>query len=323
MGVTSPDPRPPITTASGLVARLPWRLRVAHRIAGFFIAHPARGTARLRRLVARSLAPRPSGPVVVSTALGFPLLIDPRIGFGVEHAIYYEGIYEAGTLYFLQHALQMGDVFVDAGANIGLMSIAAARWVGARGRVYAFEPLQATFELLLRNIELNHALNVTAHAVALGSSPEFRSIYERRQAGRGATTLVAARDGQASDVVEVDTLDRFLERSGRPTVRLVKIDVEGWELELLAGARELLAGADAPMLVLEYSTAVRLAGGAHRDLLAFLDSVNDYKFFRLVHGKESVSRLRAIRGPDDLPSEDNIFCLRPGHMTPRMAALIE
>ena len=111
------------------------------------------------------------------------------------------------------------------------------------------------------------------------------------------------------------TLDGFVHRAGlvRP-IRAVKIDVEGWEAEVLVGGRHTLAESAAPVLIVEYSTNVPLAKGAHTDLYDLLRSLNDYRLFCLERGKEAISRLREIHGREDLPREDNLICLRPVHI---------
>jgi FkbM family methyltransferase len=291
------------------------RVRASRAISGWLIRHAFPGADLLRRRLAYLVMPAPRGPVVVPMTLGGVLVVDPIAGRGVEREIYYQGVYEAGTLSLLANVLRPGDVFIDVGANIGLVSIVASRLVGARGRVCAFEPVPNTVALLEQNIALNGAHNISVESTALGAVQETRAIYEHPEVNRGAASLVPSEGSPSSAIVPVTTLDGYVHRAGlEGRIRAVKIDVEGWEADVLAGGRETLAASAGPVLIVEYSTNVRLAKGAHTDVYDFLSSVKDYRVFCLKRGKESISGIREIRGRGDLPREDNLICLRPDHL---------
>jgi len=259
--------------------------------------------------------PRPGGPVVVGTTMGCSLRVDPVLNRGLERELYYQGTYEAGTLYVLSSVLRPGDVFLDVGANIGLVSLVASRLVGSQGRVYAFEPVPATIALLEQNITLNDARNVCVEATALGAVDETRPIYEHLDVNRGAASLVPVGEAQSSGAVPVTTLDVFVRKASlERLVRAIKIDVEGWEAEVVVGGRQTLADPAAPVLILEYSTKVPLADGTHSDVYDLLRSLNDYRLFCLKRGKEAISRLREIHRREQLPRDDNLICLRPVHI---------
>ena len=238
--------------------------------------------------------------------------VDPRPDQKVDWSIYYYGLYEAGTLDFLRKVLDTGDVFLDVGANIGLMSLAASNWVGTAGQVHAFEPVPSSYQILEKNIALNGLTNIMVHKVALGSSKDRRKIGEHpTDLGRSSFNKPPA--GSREHEVEVITLDEFTQNRDLPPINTVKIDVEGWELEVLKGARRLLSSSDAPILIVEYNTKLPLSGGVHKDLYSYIISINDYRIFRLKRGKESISSLMAIDSPDKLPKHDNLFCLQPRH----------
>jgi len=233
----------------------------------------------------------------------------------VEREVYYHGTYEAGTLNVLERVLRPGDIFLDVGANIGLVSLAASRLVGLHGRVYAFEPVSGTIALLERNIALNDARNVCVEATALGALSETRPIYEHLDVNRGAASLVPTGGTPPGEAVTVTTLDAFVHKAGlERSLRAIKIDVEGWESDVLVGGRQTLTDSAAPVLIVEYSTNVPLAKGAHTDLYDLLTSLNDYRLFCLERGKEAISRLREIHRREELPHEDNLICLRPVHI---------
>ena len=306
------------------VLRIEGPVRLARAVSGLLIDHPFPGSNRLRRMIAKRLMPQPTGPVIVPTEEGCSLLVDPSVDRGLDRELFYQGVYEAGTLHVMRHLLRPGDVFLDVGANVGLMTVVAARFVGPMGRVYAFEPVQGTARLLERNVALNNASNVEVVPMALGARRERRVITEHLETHRGAASFATGGVGTGSEEVQVDTLDAFVrERGLEGRVRLVKIDVEGWEEQVLAGGEGVLSELAVPALIVEHSTALHPAGGPANGLYDALRRVNDYRIFCLERGKETRSRLREIRSERDLPAEDNLVCLGASHLSEaRIRALL-
>lgn len=134
----------------------------------------------------------------------------------------------------LRRLLSPGEVFVDCGANVGLWTIAAAMEVGPTGSVYSFEPNPTVFNKLVRNAELSGLENVHGRQVALGAQSGEASLT-----CAGANSQISSDETTGDETVNVPVrpLDRFL--SGR-RVHGCKIDVEGYELEVLKGAEELI-----------------------------------------------------------------------------------
>lgn len=125
-----------------------------------------------------------------------------------------------------------GAVVVDAGANIGNHSVYFAKICGAQ-RIYAFEPLRETFSVLEKNIALNAPECVICHNLALGAGFGRAGIAQYFGNNIGATQLASRVDG----AYEVQPLDSF----GFERIDAFKIDVEGYEVAVLEGARESLA----------------------------------------------------------------------------------
>jgi FkbM family methyltransferase len=130
---------------------------------------------------------------------------------------------------FLRQVLKTGDIVVDVGANIGLISLAAASLVGDTGRVVCIEPNPRTFRYLRKNVELNRFSHCTTFNCAVGEQSGTTLISNGRF---DDINRIVAEDGVSVPLV---TLDEILsEISGR--IRLLKIDVEGYELYVLKGA---------------------------------------------------------------------------------------
>jgi len=168
----------------------------------------------------------------------------------------------------LRRIVRPGMTVLDVGGNLGLYTVLLARLVGPAGNVVTFEPDPDLFALLRQNIALNDCANIEAHNLALGST-HSRLRLRRLILNSGDNTLGA--DGSTlfrrEVEVEVVALDEFL-----PNLRpdLVKVDVQGWELEVLRGLSRLLTAAH-PALYLEYwPEGFRRAGYAAGDLVAFV-----------------------------------------------------
>ena len=147
----------------------------------------------------------------------------------------------------LDAALAPGSVFADVGANLGLYTLWAARCVSAEGRVHAFEPMPDVRECLRRNVELNRFSCVEIVGSALGAEPGCVTL-NRVEGGSGRTSRYV--HGAAGSLeVPVATLDLYFRE--RPPPALLKIDVEGMELQVLLGSRALLTSGSAPVVVFE------------------------------------------------------------------------
>jgi FkbM family methyltransferase len=141
-----------------------------------------------------------------------------------------------------------GDVFVDCGANIGLFTVRAAGLVGATGKVFAVEPVADTFARLTENCVLNQLgdrVRLFNNALAAKSGIDVTlagevhntmRVQDHPAPGRPSTTTV--------------TLDQIL--AGSPTVTGLKIDVEGYELEVLRGAEDTIARYS-PWMLIEFN----------------------------------------------------------------------
>lgn len=146
----------------------------------------------------------------------------------------------------LRDRLRPGDVFVDAGANIGVYTVLAARLVGPEGRVVSVEMMPDTAARLRAHIQLNQLQNVTLVERAL-SSQAGQVVVATVQPGKYGQATIArgsGRFGLGSEVrVSTTTLDDVT--VVMPRVRLMKMDVEGAEHDALSGAGNLLSRLDA------------------------------------------------------------------------------
>ncbi len=149
---------------------------------------------------------------------------------------------EQAMLERMLEALKPTDTVFDIGAHIGTLAMRLAGGLDPtdpKAVVHAFEPEPGNAASLERNIELNDGLNVRVHQFALGASPGRFPLAVSGQAGSGNNTLRPADSGRACIEVEVQTADRVDEElNAKPA--LVKIDVEGAEVDVLMGMCRLL-----------------------------------------------------------------------------------
>src|SRR5262249_44198555 len=141
--------------------------------------------------------------------------------------------------------------FVDVGANIGYYTLVAARIVGAAGAVYAFEPNAPIRERLERHIALNGLSNVVVSAEAVSAETGEIGFYASvNPENQGSSSLLPGEGLGAEQIVPAVALDDLVARHRR-RFDLLKMDVEGAELQLFAGGKSLLASAHAPALLFE------------------------------------------------------------------------
>lgn len=137
----------------------------------------------------------------------------------------------------LMESLKEGQTYFDVGANAGYYTILSSRLVGSTGTVVAFEPSVRNVHYLYRHVCLNRAGNVTIFPGACGESISLELFS---QGDNCATGHVGDSDSSThSDPVAVLSLDQFVERTGT-VPEVVKIDVEGAEMDVLRGAENLL-----------------------------------------------------------------------------------
>lgn len=145
--------------------------------------------------------------------------------------------YDLETQLMAEALIRPGDTVIDVGANYGHFTLAAAALVGPQGRVHAFEPNPASFERLTQHVTLNALTQVETHSCGVADIPgELTLCIPPDHAGE-ASFADTGHAGATTTVCPVTTLDIAL---GDTDVAMVKIDVEGFEVNVLAGADALL-----------------------------------------------------------------------------------
>jgi len=189
---------------------------------------------------------RELGRRTVRTKYGFTMELD--LSDWIPQHIYLTGEFEATTSIIAKSLVKPGDTVVDVGANIGYFSLLFAQCVGRSGTVYAFEPVPRLVLNLKRNLGLNKLNCVNVTAVALSDRRGKARFYEGPADNSGLSSLREPRQSSASFEVELAPFDELIDDHSKVT--LVKIDVEGAELQVLRGMERMLR-ATHPSLLLE------------------------------------------------------------------------
>jgi FkbM family methyltransferase len=208
-------------------------------------------------------------------------MVDLTLGNDNSLCLYVCGSFEPNEFAFLDRVLRSGMVFVDVGANDGYYTLFAARRVGSSGRVVAAEPSSRERAHLQRNLGRNGLDNVSVVPAAIGAAVGVADLHLAHGVHAGHNTLGGfAHDDvvRASlERVPVEPLDTVVARLGLARVDFVKIDVEGAEASVIAGAHAILTTMR-PVLLMEINdAALRAQQNSAELLLATLRDEFDYE----------------------------------------------
>jgi FkbM family methyltransferase len=240
------------------------------------------------------------GPVAVPFAGDARLLVSPGMT-GATGNIYC-GLHEFSDMAFVLHFLRPGDLFIDIGANVGTYTVLAAKVVDAR--VIAIEPVPATFDRLRDNIQINRLHSVVrAENVAVGAANSVLSMT----ADHDAMNHVAPDGETAGTLIEVP-VKRLDDLLGNETPTMIKIDVEGYETEVIRGASNAFTNSNLKAVIVELNGSGRRYGFDEMEIHHFMLE-NDFvpcqyhpferKLATLSNGKSAAGNTLYLRDLDD------------------------
>lgn len=223
------------------------------QVVSFIWRHPLSRHRRLARLgrfirwqVGARLVP---GPVVVPFVENTRLVV--RRGMQGATGNVYTGLHEFDEMAFVLHTLRSSDMFVDVGANVGTYTVLAAGVIGCR--CVAVEPAHSTYGELIDNLRLNHVQHlVDAHRVAAGD----REGSICMTTGLGPMNRVVCTNNGSSTVANVVTLRRLDDLLAGKPATIIKIDVEGFEPQVIAGALRTLRQSSVLAVLMEANRRV-------------------------------------------------------------------
>lgn len=170
---------------------------------------------------------------------------------GLSRDLIIDGIREIKQTNFFKKLLKPNMTVLDIGANIGYFALIEAEVVGPNGKVYAIEPIPQSYNLLKKNIKLNNYEKIfKTYPIAIGEK-KGNAIVKQTKKLNWSTIL----NNNLSKVdkkikVKKQTVDSFLKNKKKPDV--IRMDVEGYELEIFKGMRKTLSSKKPMILFIEF-----------------------------------------------------------------------
>lgn len=243
--------------------------------------------------------------------------------------IYVYGTTEYFSTSLFKTLLSPGATVIDIGANVGEYTLIAAKYVGPTGTVLAFEPLPMNFTLLKKSVDDNGFDNVVLSQLALSNKDGDAMLRVPGGSNAGVASLAAATETASSILVHCARLDTVLDENALGRVDVIKLDVEGFEPEVIEGAARTLEH-DRPWLLFEVNGLMRSRDGVNA---RSIDSLRSFGYdmygvealggprWRLVHVHvgEDPSRFRDRWETDAFPP--NLLAAHPAN--PRTQVILK
>ncbi|MBI2798435.1 FkbM family methyltransferase [Candidatus Saccharibacteria bacterium] len=181
--------------------------------------------------------------------------------------------------------LKKNDVVIDLGANVGLHSVYIAKLLKGTGHIYSFEPVPDTYRLMLETLSLNRVDNVSPYMVAMGNKPgkTKMNIFDQKYSAWNTFGKPQFGDHKPTKSIFVETqkLDGFAKQTKINKIDFLKIDVEGFEKQVLQGAALLLKNNKISILSFEVSEIpLKGANSSAREIFKILEDFgyNSYRY---------------------------------------------
>ncbi len=202
----------------------------------------------------------------------------------------YLEVERAERLFYLDY-LREGMLVFDVGANVGELTLMFSRFIGTEGSVHAFEPSTAAFEKLVALCSASSLRNVHLQPIALAEQEQSVVIYSygdgylswTSQALRPLENYGIDVRAVGSETVSATTLDLYCERNGIDEIDLLKVDVEGAELQVLLGARRMLQKQAIRCITFEFGQTTFDMGNSPNDIERYLSELG-YDLRNIVNG---------------------------------------
>lgn len=224
----------------------------------------------------------PNQALSVDLVDGTKIVVPDSLNLLTTYILQEQGDWFEDEIKFLRQLVQPGQVVIDIGANYGVYALSLARRVGPTGQVWAFEPASDTAAYLASSIAANATPWVRLESMALtdheGTGWLCKPGQSELNSLASADGVESSPEGGEGERVTLTTLDACRARFGWGAVDLLKIDAEGEEKRILAGARQLLSETS-PLVMFELKEGAKL----HLDLLSCFQALG-YGCYRLVPG---------------------------------------
>lgn len=203
------------------------------------------------------------------------------------------GVYEQYETELFRNTVKKGMIVIDIGAHVGYFTIIAGSLVGEHGRVYAFEPSNENRSFLTRSVEANAFRNVTVEPFALARGSGKATLHLAGN-NRGQHSLRPLQDSVGEQIVDTISLDDYLRHKRETRIDVVKLDVEGFEYDVILGMQSTLKTNNLKLFV-EFSPDWLRA--QQHDPVAFLTMIRNcgYRVFVIDEEKKTLVRVEDER----------------------------
>ena len=232
---------------------------------------------------------------------------------GLALSISHYGTYEELEAKIMEEKIEMGNIVVDVGANIGLHTLNMARIVGNTGQVFAFEPDPSNFEILKKNVKINNYKNIILEQKAVGDKHGRTTLYQSDHPGKHRI-FPQTEQAKSQVQVELTNLDNYFDSDMIDKINFIKIDVEGLEFSVLKGMKNILKNSKKIKILFEFMPENTMeVGFTPIELLNYLTS-NDFKLYcmdnktkKLLHVSNNEEIVKLCSTTDNTISR-NLFC---------------
>jgi FkbM family methyltransferase len=226
------------------------------------------------------------------------ILWDLDLSEGIDFSVYLLGSFEPSTIRAYRRMIHPGDVVLDIGANVGAHALHFAKLVGATGKVIAFEPTQYAFGKLKNNAQLNPELEsrIKALQVMLLASenrevvPEVCSSWPLKPGDEDTVHEHHQGKAMSTSGARAATLDVLVKELELKKVSFIKLDVDGFEWEVLQGARETLSKFR-PTVLMEFAPHLTESVQVFSDMLGLFQELG-YRFVEVGSNREWTAEIQ-------------------------------
>lgn len=246
---------------------------------------------------------KPTWKTVAVDDVSFEILLDPKNG-SVDKEIYLHGVYEPEILRLLRAYVAEDSVCLDVGSNIGQHALFMAH-LAKEGKVYAFEPIKSLFEQINKSKERNNFENLMVENIGLSDKNEVVTIHINNL-NFGMSTIIPRKDFNASETIRTRIFSDFW--NDRLRIDVVKIDVEGYEYQVLRGMEKELRKYS-PVILFEFSPIFyKKINIKNEAILEFLFDIG-YELFDVEKGNQEITKGAIEPFLLSTPHQTNILCL--------------
>lgn len=228
----------------------------------------------------------------------------------IEDNIFANGSWEPHLMRELSEYMVNGGLFLDVGANIGYCSlyIAAANPLAT---CISFEPHPRIYDQFIQNISINEFSNIAAHPIAISDRSGTVPFYKQDDTAynRGLSSFIhydlldhELNKGYSMIEVPVVTLDSYLDDAQKRAVKVIKVDTQGYEYEVLAGAKQLIETAR-PVIMFEYHYY------ANHSLVDTINLLPQYTIYRIFSHRGGIKRFTDESDPDMHLDDFDLLCI--------------